>query len=108
MKALLIALIAIIATPALADGLSVKSTRAVPGAVQGPDLHISPYPQSKRSAAVWAGTNCWNDCQTNCGAQFSMCNTSYGPDACRPALDACDRSCQRTCRIKGGPLLPLD
>ena len=67
--------------------------------------HMTPYPQSGRSATVWNRTACWNDCSTDCKARMTGCMTSASPDACRPHLDACDRSCQRSCRsFWQGPL----
>jgi len=37
---------------------------------------------------------------------MEYCVRASDPDLCRPGLDACDRSCQRTCRgFSGGPLL---
>jgi hypothetical protein len=36
---------------------------------------------------------------------MEYCVRATPADACRPHLDACDRSCQRSCRTRGGPLL---
>jgi hypothetical protein len=37
---------------------------------------------------------------------MEYCVGSNNADACRPHLDACDRSCQRSCRgLSAGPLL---
>jgi hypothetical protein len=73
-------------------------------------VHVSPYPQSGRAASVWAAEPCWRDCGRQCTWNMETCvrATNIGADACRPKLDACDRACQRNCRIRGGPLLILD
>jgi hypothetical protein len=69
-------------------------------------VHVTPYPQSGRSMTVWNRIACWNDCKTDCNARMAGCVGSADPDACRPHLDACDRSCQRSCRsFWQGPLL---
>jgi hypothetical protein len=37
---------------------------------------------------------------------MEYCVRSNDADSCRPHLDACDRSCQRSCRgFSAGPLL---
>ena len=36
---------------------------------------------------------------------MEYCVRASDADACRPWLDDCDRSCQRSCRSRGGPLL---
>jgi hypothetical protein len=70
-------------------------------------VHVSPYPASKRAASIWLADACWRDCSRHCTWQMETCLRAAGApaDACRPHLDACDRSCQRTCRLRGGPLL---
>ena len=73
---------------------------------KGGVVRQTPYPQGKRAAAVWASDACWRDCASNCTWKMEYCMRSgSNADACRPHLDACDRSCQRNCRgIWSGPL----
>jgi hypothetical protein len=73
---------------------------------KGGIVHQTPYPQGKRAASVWASDACWRDCKSSCTWKMEYCVRESEADTCRPSLDACDRSCQRTCRgISGGPLL---
>ena len=73
---------------------------------KGGIVHQSPYPQSKRAASVWASDACWSDCKATCNWKMEYCVRSNDADSCRPHLDACDRSCQRSCRgFSAGPLL---
>ena len=73
---------------------------------KGGIVHQTPYPQSKRAASVWASDACWRDCTSTCNWKMEYCVGSNNADACRPHLDACDRSCQRSCRgLSAGPLL---
>ena len=69
--------------------------------------HISPYPMSKRAAAVWTSDACWRDCTGQSAWRFESCLRDFGPEACRDRLDADDRICLRFCRTKGGPLLNI-
>jgi hypothetical protein len=68
-------------------------------------VRVSPYPAGRRAAAVWNADACWRDCTATCNWRMAACMTSNDADECRPYLDACDRSCQRSCRTRGGPLL---
>jgi hypothetical protein len=70
-------------------------------------VHVSPYPAGKRAASIWLADACWRDCGRHCTWQMETClRAARAPaDICRPQLDACDRACQRACRIRGGPLL---
>jgi hypothetical protein len=73
---------------------------------KGGVVHQTPYPQGRRAASVWHSDSCWRGCTAECTWKMEYCVGSSNPDACRPSLDACDRSCQRTCRGPGsGPLL---
>jgi len=71
----------------------------------GERVHISPYPMSSRSAAIWNANACWKGCEAKCGTRFNACADSNGAEACRSALDRCDRACVWECRGDGGPLL---
>jgi hypothetical protein len=70
-------------------------------------VHVSPYPAGKRAASIWLADACWRDCSRHCTWNMETClrAAQLPADACRPHLDACDRACQRTCRLRGGPLL---
>ena len=70
-------------------------------------VHVSPYPMSKRAASVWTSDYCWRACTGEASWRFEACIGAHGPEACRPALDADDRTCLRTCRTRGGPMLNL-
>jgi hypothetical protein len=74
---------------------------------KGGIAHKTPYPQGKRSTSVWVSDACWRDCSASCTWRMEACVRGSGDaDACRPHLDACDRSCQRGCRgTWSGPLL---
>jgi hypothetical protein len=109
LAALLLLVFGLIA-PATAGEYSLANRPEV--SFKGGPTHVSPYPQSKRAAAVWAADTCWNDCKSSCAWKMEACVSSTDADACRPQLDACDRSCQRSCRSwssgpLGGPLQGL-
>ena len=95
-----------LAAPAVAGDYSLENRHEVvfPGK-NGGILHVSPFPMSKRSASVWASDLCWRDCHSSCAWKLEACVSTTDADLCRPQLDACDRSCQRSCRTRGGPLL---
>ena len=66
---------------------------------KGGIVHVSPYPQSKRAASVWASDACWRDCTAELHLEDGIpASARPSADACRPHLDACDRACQRSCR----------
>jgi hypothetical protein len=92
--------------PAKADDYSLGNRPQIIFSGRGGDkLHISPYPMSSRAAAIWTSDVCWRGCGANCAAQFNSCGRANGPEACRNALDRCDRICVFQCRNGGGPLL---
>jgi hypothetical protein len=95
-------LLGVIAAPAAA-GDSTSFAHRPEVSFKGGPPHVSPYPASKRSAAVWAADACWRDCKTDCTWRMEYCVRFDDADACRPKLDACDRACQRSCRTRGGP-----
>lgn len=96
-------LIAGLVAPAAADDYSLANRPVV--VFPGGAVHVSPYPASRRAAAIWASDACWRDCKTDCTWRMAACVGAIDADACRPHLDACDRACQRSCRTEGGPLL---
>jgi hypothetical protein len=113
MKALATLLLVLgFAAPAAAGefGPEIRPQVTFPGP-NGGIVHQSPYPQSNRSATIWNGDACWRECKTSCTWKMDACvrsssTVSANADQCRPSLDACDRSCQRSCRTWWqGPLL---
>jgi hypothetical protein len=70
-------------------------------------VHVSPFPAGKRAASIWLSDACWRDCSRHCTWNMETCQRAaqVPADVCRPQLDACDRACQRNCRLRGGPLL---
>ena len=105
MKPLVAALVLIagLLAPAAAGDYSLENRPEV--SFKGGPVHVSPYPMSKRAAAVWASDACWRDCTSACNWKMEYCVRASDADACRPYLDGCDRACQRSCRSRGGPLL---
>jgi hypothetical protein len=65
-------------------------------------VHVSPYPAGKRSTSVWVSDACWHDCTASCSWKMEECVGTRSADVCRPHLTACDRSCQLSCRSRGG------
>ena len=71
-------------------------------------LRVSPYPQSKRGAAVWESDLCWRTCTGKMGWRYDDCvRTLEHPEVCRFRLDADNRLCLRDCRTRGGPMVNL-
>ena len=71
----------------------------------GDKAHITRYPMSERASAIWISDVCRRGCAANCAGQFNSCGRVNGAEACRTALDRCDRRCVFQCRNGGGPLL---
>lgn len=69
---------------------------------------VLPFPRSARAEAVWDETACWRDCQATCTADLAGCLPVDTQGYCVKYTDACDRSCQRECRVRGGPYLAID
>jgi|SRR4051794_4420236 hypothetical protein len=65
-------------------------------------------PRSPEAQLVWAADACWRGCAMDCGRHFKACLPGDAAGNCISQNDACDRFCQRECRLYGGPLLPLD
>jgi hypothetical protein len=109
MKALvaLLLLVGGLVIPALAGEIGMENRPLVtfPGP-HGRIVHQSPYPQSSRAASVWNSDACWKECKASCTWKMEYCVRSSSADECRPYLDGCDRTCQRSCRGPwSGPLL---
>lgn len=71
-------------------------------------LHALPFPRSARTEAVWASGGCWTACTSVNTWALAGCLRRDAQGRCLGAADAGDRTCQRTCRTRGGPYLPLD
>jgi hypothetical protein len=71
----------------------------------GDRVHVSPYPMSESSAAIWKSDACWRSCGAKCAAAFNECGKVKGAEVCRSKLDHCDDMCVFECRKGGGPFL---
>ncbi len=67
-----------------------------------------PFPLSGRSESVWASGACWSDCGSYTAWNLVACLERDHQGRCLKRADAADRACQRECRTRGGPLLPID
>jgi hypothetical protein len=106
--AALMLLFAGLVLPAAADDYSYANRPLVAFPhPRGDVIHVSPFPMSKRAAAVWAADSCWRECTTLCGQRMTACVNFRDADACRPHLQACDLTCQKQCRTRGGPALNI-
>jgi hypothetical protein len=65
-----------------------------------------PFVRSGRAQSVWAAGACWSECGSYCAWGFSGCLKQDAQGHCIKLTDACDRRCQRECRLQGGPLVP--
>jgi len=66
------------------------------------------FPLSERSQSIWASGTCWSDCGTSTAWHLAACLKQDRQGHCLKRADAADRVCQRACRTRGGPLLPID
>ena len=71
-------------------------------------VRMLPFPRSERAQSVWASGACWNACQSYCTWDLPACLQADSQGRCLKYNDACDRACQRDCRTRGGPYLPID
>ena len=67
-----------------------------------------PFPRSKRAESIWASDGCWSDCGSYCAWGLAGCLKEDSQGRCLKLTDKCDRYCQRACRTRGGPLLPIE
>jgi hypothetical protein len=67
-----------------------------------------PFTRSARAQAVWDSGACWSQCGASCAWDLNACLYQDTQGRCLLYTDACDRYCQRTCRVQGGPLLPIE
>ncbi len=66
------------------------------------------FPLSGRAQSVWASGACWSDCGSYTTWNLAGCLERDSQGHCLKRADAADRACQRACRTRGGPLLPID
>jgi hypothetical protein len=66
------------------------------------------FPLSKRAQSVWASGACWSECGSYTAWNLAACLEQDRQGYCLKRADAADRACQRRCRTRGGPLLPID
>ncbi len=71
----------------------------------GPGL---PFSLSGRAESVWASGACWNECGSYTAWNLVACLERDSQGRCLKYTDAADRACQRACRTRGGPFLPID
>jgi hypothetical protein len=67
-----------------------------------------PFPRSKRAESVWASGVCWTECGSYCAWGMAGCLKADSQGRCLKLTDKCDRYCQRECRTRGGPFLPIE
>jgi len=92
--------------------LAVLSSTAVAG---GPEVwrynkHSpdQPFKLSKRAESIWASGVCWSECGSYTAWNLVACLDRDAQGRCLKHADAGDRACQRECRTRGGPFLPID
>jgi hypothetical protein len=84
--------------------LAVAAERALAPAY----VQALPFPRSARAESVWAARACWGECQASCTWGLAGCLPVDNQGRCLKHTDACDRACQRDCRTRGGPYLPIE
>lgn len=98
--------------PALCLALIALSSAAMAGAPEvwrynkhSPDL---PFARSGAAESVWNSNACWDQCGSVTAWDLTGCLDRDAQGRCLKHADAGDRACQRTCRTRGGPFLPID
>lgn len=76
-----------------------------PAALEASRVRILPFPRRERAAAVWNERACWAGCQSYCTWGEAACLELDTQGRCLRYTDRCDRTCQRDCRSRGGPLV---
>ena len=66
------------------------------------------FPPSFETARVAAADACWRDCQSACTWDLRRCVRATPQGVCLKFTDRCDRACQISCRLGGGPLVPIE
>ena len=69
---------------------------------------VLPFPRSNRAQAIWDGGACWDECGAYTAWNLVDCLYRDRQGRCLKHTDAADRACQRQCRLRGGPYLPID
>jgi hypothetical protein len=100
---LLLAAIAWPGASALAADAMVRGAPPPPPAIAMPL-----FPRSERADAVWASGACWSECGSYTTWALAVCLEHDAQGRCLKQADAADRACQRECRSRGGPYLPID
>jgi hypothetical protein len=67
-----------------------------------------PFAPSGRAQSVWASGACWSECSSYTTWTLVACLERDTQGRCLKQADADDRACQRECRTRGGPFLPID
>jgi hypothetical protein len=95
--------------------LGILLQAAAPAAAEGvkPWRHNDrnqelPYQRGEPAQSVRASGACWSECGAYCAWGQTQCLEHDTQGQCVKLTDRCDRYCQRECRTKGGPLLPVD
>ena len=71
-------------------------------------VEVLPFPRSNRAQAIWDGGACWDECGAYTAWNLVGCLYRDRQGRCLKHTDAADRACQRECRLRGGPYLPID
>jgi len=104
MRSLLIALIvaAGFAGPAAAaDAVVTKRDIAITLPIRS-----LPFPRTERAQAAWNERACWSQCGSYTAWAMAECLKRDAQGVCLDRTNHADRTCQRACRISGGPYLP--
>lgn len=96
---------ALIAAGSQAGAAETGATRYAVGS--GERVYVLPFPRSERAQSIWGETACWQDCQRTCAWGLTECLYRDAQGTCLQITDRCDRYCQRQCRNRGGPYLPI-
>ena len=67
-----------------------------------------PFARSGAAESVWNSNACWDACGAVTTWNLVACLDRDPQGRCLKYTDAGDRACQRACRTRGGPFLPLD
>ena len=94
----------------LLGGLSALPAQAADGAIWRYNKHNPEpaFPLNKRAESIWASGACWSECGSYTTWNLVACLDQDRQGRCLKRADAGDRACQRECRTRGGPLLPID
>ena len=107
--ALLFAIMCGTAAPAAAADVNVSYRDARPEIWRynrhGKEL---PFARDARAKAVWGERACWSECRSYCTWNEAACLEVDAQGRCLRLTDRCDRTCQRECRTRGGPLMAFE